>query len=83
MVMQNQEDAEKKMQGTTRIKKRKGKSSNFKQRPNRTKNAKRRAFSSSKSDKIDSGHNLDEASINADDEAEDVEMEGEDADGKV
>ena len=38
------EDAQKKMEGTKRIKKRKGKSSNFKHRPEKTKTAKRRAL---------------------------------------
>ena len=81
--MQNQEDAEKKMQGTTRIKKKKGKSSNFKHRPDKRFTKKRRALSSSKSEKISSDHNPDESLNYADDEGQDVDMEGEDADGKV
>ena len=44
---------------------------------------KRRALSSNKSEEMDLDHNPDEASNDADDEeARDVEMEGEDADGK-
>ena len=70
------------MEGTTRIKKKKGKRNNFKHRPDKTMTAKRRAFSSSKSDKIDSNHNPD-AFNDADDEGQDVDMDCEDADGKV
>ena len=69
------------MKGTTRIKKRKGKRSNFKQRPNRW-----RGLENSKSVMdIDSAHNPDESFNDADDEGEDqdVDMESEDADGKV
>jgi hypothetical protein len=77
-------DAEKRVQG----KKRKGKSSHFKHRPDKTKTARRRALLNSKTDKdIDSNHNPDEPSNDADDEdqdeGQDVDMEGEDADGKV
>ena len=70
-------------QGKKRIKNRKGKSSNFKHRPDKTKTEKRRALSNNKSDTmIDLDHYPDEASDNADAEAGDVEMECEDADGK-
>ena len=66
-----------------RIKNRKAKSGCFKHRPDKTKTEKRRALSNTKSDTmIDLDHNPDEASNDADDEAGDVEMEGEDADGK-
>jgi hypothetical protein len=82
MIEGNLEAAKKRLMGK-RTAKRKNKRSNFKHRPDKTKTANRRAFSSSKSDKIDTDHNPDEASNDADDEAEDVEMEGEDADGKV
>ena len=74
------------MKGTTRIKKRKGKSSNFFKRPDkRFTEARMRARLNSKSDKIDSNHNPDESFNYADDEEEDqdVDMEDEDADGKV
>jgi hypothetical protein len=43
-------DAELRMQGTTRIKKRKGKSSHLKHRPDRTKNEKRKALSNTKTE---------------------------------
>jgi hypothetical protein len=62
--------------------KRKGKRTNFKHRPDKTMTKNRRALSSSKSDKIDSEHNPDESYNYADDEGQDVDMEGEDADGK-
>ena len=65
-----------------RTAKRRNKKNRFDHRRDKTKTARRKALSSFKSDKIDSDHNPD-ASNDADDEAEDVEMEGEDADGKV
>ena len=74
------------MMGIKRIKKRKGKSSNFKHRPDKTKTARRRALLNSKTDKeIDSVYNPDESFNYADDEEEeqDLDMESEDADGKV
>ena len=60
------------------------KKSNFFKRTEKTKTEKRRALSNTKSDTmIDLDHNPDEASDDDDDEeAGDVEMEGEDADGK-
>ena len=71
------------MLGKRRLTKRKGKRSNFKHRPDKSMTEKRKTLSNSKSDmKIDLVHNLMEASKLSDDEAEDVEMEGEDADGK-
>ena len=71
------------MLGKRRLTKRKGKRSNFKHRTDKTMTEKRKTLSNSKSEmKIDLVHNLIEASNNSDDEAEDVEMEGEDADGK-
>ena len=82
-VMVQNENAQKKMMGTTRIKKRKGKSSHFFKRPDKTKTARRRGLLNSKSDKIDSNDNPDESLNDADDEGQDVDMEGEDTDGKV
>ena len=71
------------MLGKRRLAKRKGKRSHFDHRRDKTKTEKRKTLSNSKSDmKIDLVHTLMEASDNSDDEAEDVEMEGEDADGK-
>ena len=70
-------------QGQARIKNRKGKRSCFKQRPDKTKTEKRKALSINKSDEIDLDHYPDEASNDADDEeAGDVDIEGEDAEGK-
>ena len=46
--------------------------------------ARRRALQNSRSDmEVDSDHNPDESFNYADDEGQDVDMEGEDADGKV
>ena len=75
------QDAQKRLEGTTRIKKRKGKRSNFYKRPNRWSALK----NSTSVMEIDSNHNSDESFNYADDEGEDqdVDMEGEDADGKV
>jgi hypothetical protein len=57
------EDFQKKMLGTTRTKKRKGKRRNFYKRPNRW-----RALENSRSDmEIDSNHNPDESFNDADD----------------
>jgi hypothetical protein len=78
-VMKQNEKAEKKMQG----KKRKGKRSKFYQRPDKTKTEKRRALSGLKTDtKIDMDHILFGASNNYEEEAEDSEMECEDAECK-
>ena len=73
------------MKGTTRIKKRKGKRSNFYKRPDKSFTNKRKdALQNSKSDKeIDSVHNPVESFNDSDDEEEDVDMESEDADGKI
>ena len=67
-----------------RTSKRKNKRSYFKHYRDKTKTEKRKALQNSKSDKeINLVHILIEASNDSDDEeAEDVEMEGEDADGK-
>ena len=62
------------MEGTTRIKKRKGKSSRFFKRPDKRFTEKRRALSNSKSVN-NSYHNPDESSNYADDEEQDVDME--------
>ena len=76
------ESAQKRIQGK-RTSKRKNKRSNFFKRPKRSKTANTRDLSSSKSDKLDSEHNPDESLNYADDEGQDVDMEGEEADGKV
>ena len=77
------ENAQMRMLGKRRLSKRKGKKSYFKHYRDKTKTEKRKTLSNSKSDmKVDLVHNLMEASKDSDDEAEDVEMEGEDADGK-
>jgi U3 small nucleolar RNA-associated protein 14 len=61
-VRKQNERAHKKMAGTTRIKKRKGKSSHFDTRKKKTKNENRKTLSNSKSDsKFDLDHNPDEA----------------------
>ena len=65
------QDAQKRLEGTTRIKKRKGKSSNFYKRPDKTKTARRKALQKSK---IEKDHNPDEAPNDADDEGQDVDM---------
>ena len=74
-VRKQNEKAEKRIEGTTRVKKRKGKSSRFFKRPDKRFTEKRRALSNSKSDKLDSKHNPDESSNYADDEDQDVDME--------
>ena len=76
-------DAQLRKQGK-KTAKRRIKKSNFNARKNNTKTEKRRALLNTKSDTmIDLDHYPDdEASNDADDEAGDVEMEGEDADGK-
>ena len=82
-VQKQDERAQLRKQGQARIKNRKAKSSCFDTRKNKTKTEKRRALSNAKSDTmIDLDHYPDEASNDADEEAGDVEMEGEDADGK-
>ena len=63
--------------------KRKNKRNCLFKRPEKIKTVDRKAFSSSKSDKINSDHNSDESLNYTDDEGQDVDMEGEDADGKV
>ena len=60
MMVQN-ENAQKRTLGTKRIKNKKAKSSNFKHRPDRKKNAMRNALRNSKSANIDLDHNPDEA----------------------
>ena len=82
MARLQDEAAEKRMQGK-RTAKRRNKKAHFFKRPHKTKTALRRANSRSKTDKIDSSHNTDESLNYADDEGQYVDMEGEDADGKV
>jgi hypothetical protein len=82
-VQKKIEAAEKRMVGTTRIKKRKGKSSRFFKRPDKRFTEKRRALSDPKTDtKIDIDHILFGASNNYEEEAEDSDMESEDAECK-
>ena len=82
-VKKQDERAQLRKQGKKTAKSR-NKKSNFKHRPDKRFTEKRRALSNTKSDTMmDLDHNPDEASDDADDEeAGDVEMEGEDADGK-
>ena len=81
-VEKNMEAAQLRMQGK-KTGKRRNKRSHFDTRKNKTMTEKRRALSNTKSDTMmDLDHNPDEASDNPDEEAGDVEMEGEDADGK-
>ena len=68
------EDAELRMEGTTRIKKRKGKSSHFKHRPDKRFTETRRARSKTDTTKTGLEDILIEASNHSDGEAEDVEM---------
>ena len=70
------EDAEMRIQGKRRIAKRKGKRSNFKQRPDRTKTETRRAHSGPKTETTKTGLEdiLIEASNNSGGEAEDTKM---------
>ena len=82
MARKKKEDAQVRMMGkktTTR----KGKRSCFFKRPDKSFTEKRKTLSNTKSDmNVDLNHNLPEASDDYEDEAEDVEMQGENADGK-
>ena len=75
------ERAQLRKQGQARIKNRKGKRSHFDTRKNKTMTEKKKALSNTKSETM-MDHNPDEAFDDVDEEAGDVEMEGEDADGK-
>ena len=80
--MKKKEDAQMRMLGK-RTSKRRNKKGHFFKRPDKRFTEKRKTLSNTKSDmEINLDHNLIEASNDVDDEAEDVEMEGEDADGK-
>ena len=82
MVRKKKEDAQMRMLGK-RTTKRKNKRSNFYKRPDKSFTEKRKTIQNSKSEiMIDLDHNLIEASNRSYEEADDVEIEGEDADGK-